>query len=219
MIGTIAKTGRKITERLLQDGRRIRCRIEMARPQKAVSDPRYRLEYGISRLIRYHGKRQRFFDGLHRIVLFVNAVLGSSAFVTIVSGQPRIAAWLTAVVAIASSLDNVIAFSERARKFSEQRTRYYDLYCDLLATNILDYQEDAFKAKRLKIDSDSPPTRKVLDVISRNEEDIFRGYTFEDTIYISRAQYHLRHLIDLPPAKWITNGERLNRRRWWQSKR
>ena len=188
----------------------------MARPRKVDSDPRFKLEYGISRLIRYNGKRQRFFDGLHRIVLFINAVLGSSAFVTIVSGQPLIAAWLTAVVAIASSLDNVIGFSERARKFSEQRTRYYDLYCELLAVDVREYKEDFFRAKRLRVDSDSPPTRKVLDIISRNEEDIFRGYSFEDTIHISQVGYHLRHIIDLPPTIWITNKDWASRKRWWQ---
>lgn len=182
-----------------------------------MSDPRYKIEYGISRLIRYNGKRQRFFDGLHRIVLFINAVLGSSAFVTIISDEAEIAAWLTAAVAVASALDNVIGFSERARKYSEQRARYYELYCDLIATETGAYKEDHFKEKRLRIDRDSPPPKRVLDVISRNEEDIFRGHNYEDTIHIAWPRYVLRHFIDLPPKRWITVGEWKARPSRWNS--
>ncbi|HZG07792.1 MAG TPA: hypothetical protein VEZ70_02300 [Allosphingosinicella sp.] len=177
-----------------------------------MSDPRFKSEYGISRLIRYHGKRQRFFDGLHRIVLFTNAVLGSSAFVTIISDRTYIAAWLTAIVAIISALDNVVAFSERARKHSEQRSRYYELYCELIATPTAEFKIDAFREKRLRIDRDSPPPRRVLDVIARNEEDIARGFAHAETSYVSWPRYLLRHLIDLPPKRWETVAE-VNARR------
>ena len=172
-----------------------------------MSDPRFKSEYGISRLIRYHGKRQRFFDGLHRLVLFTNALLGSSAFVTIISGRPHIAAWLTAIVAIVSSLDNVVAFSERARKHSEQRSRYYELYCELIATPPDKFESDTFLEKRLRIDRDSPPHRRVLDIISRNEEDIARGFRYNETIHVAGPRYLLRHLIDLPPKRWKTVAE------------
>lgn len=172
-----------------------------------MSDPRFKAEYGISRLIRYNGKRQRFFDGLHRIVLFTNAVLGSSAFVTVVSNKTVVAAWLTAIVAIASALDNVIGFSERARKHSEQRIRYYDLYCELVTTSPEQYNVGEFLEKRLRIDRDSPPPRKVLDIISRNEEDVARGYPHEETIHVAWPRYILRHFIDLPPKQWRTESE------------
>lgn len=181
-----------------------------------MTDPRYKAEYGVSRLIRYNGKRQRFFDGLHRLVLFINAVLGSSAFVTIVSGEPQIAAWLTAAVAIASASDNVVGFSERARKYSEQRGRYYDLYCQLIGTDPAQYKEDYFREKRLRIDRDGPPPKRVLDVISRNEEDIFRGFDYDETIRISWPRYILRHVIDLPPRRWVTVGQWETRPRLWR---
>lgn len=184
-----------------------------------MSDPAYKAEYGISRLIRYNGKRQNFFDGLHRITLFSNAILGSSAFVTIISGKPHIAAWLTAAVAIGSALDNVVSFSEKARKHSELRSRYYDLYCQLVTTPPDKFKEHQFREKRLRIDRDGPPPRKVLDVISRNEEDISRGYKTEETIYISRTRYVLRHFIDLPPKKWRTVKEWENRPRPWNRAR
>ena len=183
-----------------------------------MSDPRYKAEYGISRLIRYNGKRQRFFDGLHRIVLFINAVLGSSAFVTIISDKTHIAAWLTASVAIASAIDNVVGFSERARKYSEQRSRYYDLYCELISTDKSAYKEDYFREKRLRIDRDGPPLKRVLDVISRNEEDIFRGHDYDDTVHIAWLSYTLRHLVDLPPRKWVTIGEWRARPSLWRRK-
>lgn len=183
-----------------------------------MSDPRYKAEFGVSRLIRYHGKRQTFFDGLHRLVLFTNAVLGSSAFVTVISGKTAVTAWLTAIVAVASSLDNVIGFSERARKYQEQRSRYFDLYCHIVSAT--DFNEAKVRESRLRIDRDSPPTRRVLDVISRNEEDIARGWKYADTRYIGPVRYMLRHILDIPPREWITVGERQSRQgRLWPFKR
>lgn len=154
-----------------------------------MSDPRYKTEFSLSRLIRYCGKRQIFFDGLHKFSLFVNSIAGSSAFVTIVAGIPSVAAWLTALVAIISSVDNIVGFSEKARLYSQQRSRYYELYCDLLKISPKRFSEDSYREKKLRIDRDNPPILKVLDVISRNEEDIARGHPYEDTIYISRLRY------------------------------
>jgi hypothetical protein len=173
-----------------------------------MSDPRFRAEYRISRLIRYNGKRQRFFDGLHRLVLFTNAILGSSAFVSVISGRPALTAWLTAIVAIVSAMDNVVGFSEQARKFQEQRLKYFDLYCELIATDSDIFTEDYFKEKWLRIDRDSPPTRRVLDVVSRNEEGIARGFEFKDTRYIGKIRYIMRHIYDLPPNEWLTVEQR-----------
>lgn len=172
-----------------------------------MSSEKYKAEYGVSRKIRYHGKRQRFFDSLHRLVLFINAVLGSSAFVTVISDMPVVAAWLTAAVAVASSVDNVVGFSERARKYSEQRLRYYDLYCEIVTMPEGSFDADYVREKRLRIDRDSPPVRRVLDVCSRNEEDIARGYTHEDIISIGWFRKLLMHIVDVPPERWMTVAE------------
>lgn len=169
-----------------------------------MSDSRYKTEFAISRLIRYHGKRQRFFDGLHRMVSFINALAGSSAFVSIISGLPVVAAWLTAIVAVSSALDSVVGFSERARLYADQRSKYYDLYCDIVACKAEKFNSDHFRERRLRIDRDSPPPMRVLDVIARNEEDISRGYSRIDTIYINWFRRLLRHVVDLPPAEWKT---------------
>jgi hypothetical protein len=104
-------------------------------------------------------------------------------------------------------MDNVIGFSERARKHSEQRERYYDLYCEVVAMDPGLFSSDCFLEKRLRIDRDSPPTRRVLDVIARNEEDISRGFERDETFYISWHRYLLRHIVDLPPKEWKTVGQ------------
>lgn len=167
-------------------------------------DPRYKLDFALSRLIRYNGKRQRFFDKLHRLTSFVNAAIGTSAFVTVLSGWPQLAAWLTAVIALTSAADSVVGFSERARKYGDLRTRYFDLYCQLLETPPEKFKEDQFRAKRLRIDSDGPPPLRVLDVICRNEEDIARGYSRSDTIHIGRFRALVCQFIDWPPREWLT---------------
>jgi hypothetical protein len=171
------------------------------------ADPRYRLDFALSRLIRYNGKRQRFFDNLHRLTSFVNAAVGTSAFVTVLSGWPELAIWLTGLIALAGAADSVIRFSERARKYGDQRRRYFDLYCELLRTPVHEFNEDAFREKRLMIDRDGPPPLRVLDVICRNEEDIARGFPREETIHIGFTRRLLSQIVDLPPKQWLTLQE------------
>lgn len=177
-----------------------------------MSDPRHKLDFGLSRLIRYNGKRQVFFQKLHRLTSFINALLASSAFVTILSGWSQLAAWLTASVAILSAADSVIGFSERAKLYGDQRGRYYDLYCELVLTKPEAFNEDEFREKRLRIDRDGPPPMRVLDVICRNEEDIARGFKREETIYISWPRRIVSQFIDLAPKHWETLKEREKRR-------
>jgi hypothetical protein len=170
------------------------------------------MDFGLSRLIRYNGKRQTFFQKLHRLTSFINALMASSAFVTILSQWWQLAAWLTAGVAILSAADSVIGFAERAKLFGDLRRRYYDLYCELLLTRPDQYNEDEFREKRLRIDRDGPPTMRVLDVISRNEEDIARGFKREETIYISWPRRIVCQFMDPVPKHWETLKEREKRR-------
>lgn len=169
-----------------------------------TDNQRYKLDFALSRLIRYNGKRQRFFDRLHKLTSFVNAAAGTSAFVTVLSGWPQAAAWLTAVIAVVSAADSIIGFSERARKHGDQRSRYFDLYCQLLETKAGSFNEDKFRAKRLRIDSDGPPPLRVLDVICRNEEHIARGFSRGETVCIGFFRRLFCQVIDLPPREWIT---------------
>jgi hypothetical protein len=169
-----------------------------------MSETAFKFEYAISRKIRYFGKRRNFFDALHRLSLFIGSVLGSAAFVSIISNAPTLGAVLAALVAIVSSADNVVGFAERARLYAELRTRYYDLYCDFVVADESTVDLRQFRERRLRIDRDAPPPKKVLDVISRNEEDIGRGFKREETIYISSWRRFLAQLVDLPPRAWQT---------------
>jgi hypothetical protein len=172
-----------------------------------MNDPRRKTDFGLSRLIRYNGKRQVFFQKLNRLTSFVNALMASSAFVTILSGWSQLAVWLTAGVAVISAADSVLGFSEKAKLYGDQRRRYFDLYSALLLTKPEVFNEDKFREKRLRIDRDGPPAMRVLDVICRNEEQIARGYKREETVHISWPRRALSQFIDLPPKQWRTLNE------------
>jgi hypothetical protein len=176
------------------------------------------MDFGLSRLIRYNGKRQVYYQKLHRLTSFINALLASSAFVTILSGGQG-ALWLTAGVAILSAADSVIGFAERAKLYGDLRRRYFDLYCELLLTKPEIYDEDEFRQRRLRIDRDGPPPLRVLDVISRNEEDIARGFKPEETIFISWPRRAVCQVFDLAPKEWETLKQREKRRRARLAKR
>jgi hypothetical protein len=167
-----------------------------------VRSPRDKMDFGLSRLIRYNGKRQVFFQKLHRLTSFANALMASSAFVTILSGWSQLAVWLTAGIAVISTADSVIGFAERAKLYGDLRRRYFDLYSELLLTKPEAFSEDRFREKRLRIDRDGPPAMRVLDVMCRNEEQIARGDKREETIYISWPRRAVSQFIDLAPSHW-----------------
>ena len=173
-----------------------------------MNDPRGKMDFGLSRLIRYNGKRQIFFQKLHRLTSFANALLASSAFVTILSGWSQLAVWLTAGVAVISTADSVIGFAERAKLYGDLRRRYFDLYSELLLTKPEVFNKDKFREKRLRIDRDGPPAMRVLDVMCRNEEQIARGYKREETVHISWPRRAVSQFIDLPPKEWQKLNER-----------
>lgn len=177
-------------------------------------DARYRLDYGLSRLIRYNGKRQRFFEKLHRLTSFVNALAASSAFVALLTvGSAKTALWLTGLIAVMSAADSVIGFAEHARLFGNQRRRYFDLYSELMLCPSNKFSEPKFREKRLRIDRDGPPPLRVLDVICRNEEDIARGFSEKETIHINPFRRFFCQIIDLSPRKWVKVKDRRTRKK------
>ena len=173
-----------------------------------TADPRYTLDFALSRLIRYNGKRQRFFDRLHGLTSFVNAAAGTSAFVAVLSRWPALAAWLTGVIALVSAADSTVGFSERARKHGELRSRYFNLYCELVRIPPEKFNEDKFREKRLRIESDGPPPMRVLDVICRNEECTARGFPDTEIVRISWFRSLICQFVDWPPRRWKKLGER-----------
>ena len=163
----------------------------------------YALDFAVAKSIRYHAKMRRFFDRLHQISVAISALTASAAVatLTVAGGDHRLALWLSAGVALVTTLDLVIGFSERARTYDGLLRRFSDLRVRLVRNPAPSAAEmRAFMADRLEIEKDEPLERAVLNLICNNEELVARGFPRENEARVSWWRRQCAYLIDLPPA-------------------
>ena len=69
----------------------------------------FKLLFGVRRSIRYHSRRQMFFDRFHKVTSGINIVFGSAALMTILAKSPsEITAAAALVVTLFSTVDLVV---------------------------------------------------------------------------------------------------------------
>ena len=163
----------------------------------------YALDFAVAKSIRYHAKMRRFFDRLHQISVAISALTASAAVatLTVAGGDHRLALWLSAAVALVTTLDLVIGFSERARTYDGLLRRFSDLRVRLVRNPAPSAAEmRAFMADRLEIEKDEPTERAVLNLICHNEELVARGFPRENEAPVSWWRRQCAYLLNLPPS-------------------
>jgi hypothetical protein len=144
--------------------------------RKIEPDPCKKLKWGAERSVRYHMRRQGFFERWHQFNAFMTLMSGSAGFALIALGAGTGPAMLlTAVVAVISALDLLGAPSTRARLHHDLRRRFTEL---LIAANECD--GSAKKVTRLdgvrkRIENDEPPVFRALDILAHNDLCAARG--------------------------------------------
>lgn len=127
--------------------------------------------------IRYHTRRQAFFEACHRFTGIVSLLAGSSAVVSITGDYTRAGAALAAVVAIAQAIDLMVDTRKFANLHNELRRRYLALEPELIHLQALD--QDAhrdFRARIAAIEADEPPLNCALMDVVTNEQLHVAGY-------------------------------------------
>lgn len=162
--------------------------------------------WDIARSIRYHMRRENFFDLLHRWNNGLSIIFGSAAFIAILDVFP---VWVglasVAGVTIINTLDLVFGFSTNARLHSDLRKRFIKLE---RAISLEDSPDMVFlrniKSKILKIETDEPPVKRCLDTICHN--DICHAFGYEERIEIPWFHRMTAQIIN----RDCTNYKRVN---------
>jgi hypothetical protein len=148
----------------------------------------YDVSFAVNRSRRYHAKMRAFYQAWHDYTTAATAISGTSGFIAVISGAPIIAAWLTGIVGIASTLDLVFGFDKKAalhdglcRRFTELASKIEEL--DATSENLRRIRE-----LRLEIEKDEPTERRLIDLLAQNEECRARGVSPEKLLKISRMQ-------------------------------
>ena len=124
--------------------------------------------YNIGIAVRYHMRRQAFFERWHRLTGIVSLIGGSAAFATITT--PDVAKVFAASIAIVQAVDLMVDTRKYAELHKDLRRRYLTLEASLGTAGSFT-EEDHHRAnhERKLIESEEPPIRQVLVALCQNQ--------------------------------------------------
>ena len=147
-------------------------------------DGYYEAAFGVGKSRRYHAFMREFYQRLSDWTLAVQALTGAAAFVALLPTQansilPKI---LTAIVAIAATLDLVFRFSHKARIHDDLCGKFTQLAAQIaeMVPNTKNLQIAC--ASRIRIEASEPTERRLIDLRAHNDELSARGVLPENII-------------------------------------
>lgn len=172
----------------------------------------YEQLFGVRRSVRYHQRRQSYFEAWHTVIAALQVIVGSSAVAAILANSGTwVGVWLAAVPPFLAAVDLVFGTSRRAtqhaalgRRFSQLETDMVPCEADSSALSGDDLTR--FKQRRLSIEADEPPKLRVVDLLSHN--DLVRGFYTHGEIYpIGWCRRVSGHVFDVNVDKALNNSE------------
>ncbi len=135
----------------------------------------HELLFGVRRSIRYHSRRQAFFEGVDRCTDFILLLLGSGAVALALQDHKTFTLAAGFGVAGISGLKLVFSFGVKASRHA-QFVKDFTRLEKQLHPGASDETVAAVAKERLDIEAAEPPVRRVLDVICHNELLVAMGY-------------------------------------------
>lgn len=130
-----------------------------------------RLVTDVQRSVRYHIRRERFFDRWEKFITASNFILSSTAVAALMSElvSRTVPVVAGAAIAVASVVDLVVGTSQMARRHSELARRFIALERSLRSRAVDETAISEATSERLRIEEDEPPTLRVVDLLCHNE--------------------------------------------------
>jgi hypothetical protein len=148
----------------------------------------YYIYFAVEKSRRYHSKMQAFYEWCYNLTRVATALTGTASFFVLLANGLGVAKYLTAVVALASSLDAVFRFNRKARIHEALGRRFTDLSSKIAAWAPTPQNLSRARVERLKIERDEPPVRRIIDLQAHNEECRAQGMSEADLIPLSGWQ-------------------------------
>jgi len=150
----------------------------------------YGVAFAVGKSRRYHAKLRAFYQQCDGLVVAATAATGTSAFAVLFgsSENSKLAAWLTGVVALSSTLDLVFRFSDKSLLHSQLCVRFTELAARLEELAPTEENLQLAKAERIRIEKDEPTEKRIVDLLAHNDEARARGVDPNDLIPIGPIQ-------------------------------
>lgn len=136
------------------------------------------LDFSINRSRRYHNKLLAHYDNLNRLAMTFVLVGGSTTFATLLSKvQSDLPIIASALVTIVAAWDRTFGFAEKARVHQDLYRRFSSLSAraKVAGEHLTKEKFDELSTENIKIESDEPGEKRMLNLICYNEERIARS--------------------------------------------
>ncbi len=171
------------------------------------------LLFGVRRSIRYHSRRQAFFERLDRWSAFVLLLLGSGAVASVLQDNKTWALIAGLGVTCVSGLNLVFGFGVRASRHA-QFVKDFTRFETRLQDDDSDETVAAVAKERLGVEAAEPPVMRVLDVICHNELLTAMGYEGnilqQERVRLTRLQRLTANLFNWGEHRLIKGGQELS---------
>jgi len=161
------------------------------------------LLFSVRRSVRYHHRRQRFFDRLSKLGSLLSALAGSATVASVLADLgPAWVTTLAAATAVFGAFELVVGTAKAARLHGDFAREFIALERDLVLAgpSPSDATIRQIHARRLDIEANEPPPLKVLDAMCHNELARALGYPREALADISPLQRVLAQFFDYHEA-------------------
>ena len=171
----------------------------------------YQQLFGVRRSVRYHQRRQSYFEAWHTCIAALQVIFGSSAVAALLANSDTwVGVSLAAVPPLLAAVDLVFGTSRRATLHAALGRRFLHLEADMVpheADSSALSSEDLsrFRQRRLSIEADEPPKLRVVDLLSHN--DLVRSAYTHDSIYpIGPFRRACGHVCDVNVDKALSSA-------------
>ena len=159
--------------------------------------------FSIQRSIRYHARRQGFYDFWNTLTNAISIIGGAGTVAAVMENSPFAAhwkLWFPAIITIASTLNLVWGTSRAARLHNDLYRRFTELEREMIAAAPSEGALQNIYSKRLAIEADEPPVKFALDVLCHNE--LVRAMGLDDYREVNLWQRLCAHFYSFPNSKF-----------------
>ena len=168
----------------------------------------YKEHFAVQRSIKYHTRRQAFYDSWNNITNAVSILLGAGTVAALARELPladMLSVVFPIVITIFSTLNLVWGTTRRARLHNELYRRFIELQRKMVSSSAVEAQAcRIFRGERLAIEADEPPTMFVLSALCHNE--VARANGAGEYFQVSLWRRCLAHVWRFADARFADAG-------------
>jgi hypothetical protein len=161
------------------------------------------LLFGVQRSIRYHSRRQGFYDFWSTLTNAVSIIGGAGTVAAFLDNALLGEEWrlyLPAIITVVATLNLVWGTVRAARLHSDLARRFSDLEREMVTAQPTADALRSFQSKRVLIEADEPPIKFALDVLCHNE--LVRAMGINQYREVTLPQRLLAHFLPFANAEF-----------------